>query len=384
MIPEGGFIDLRLNRQEGQNQDSFWPSFTDIMTVVVMIFMISMVVLLQRNIDLVNQLRATMEAERSAIELARSTGEEKEGLALRLIAAENELSMLRVRLMQMEEERQSQVATIGGQTDSIARLQAEKDNLTLRQKQLTAEKFALEQRLKMANTTIAAQQQNLDALQQDLDSTQQQLASSQQQLSSSQQQLSSSQAQLTNTQQQLRAYQQQLASAQENITTIQGERDTIEQQYSGLHERFGEQSLELAEVRNLEQRSIRELSIVKGDYDKLRVKYNKLVRPARSPQGRYLVSLRYTKTDSGELLIEYLNDNEGGYRPITQVALEQQLDKLKSEQTDGLYIKVIFPENSGLSYSEAWNFQSHLNGKYDYYYQDGGPEAVPIPDVPGE
>ncbi len=51
MNPDEGFVDLRLNRQEGQNQDSFWPSFTDIMTVIVMIFLIAMVILLLRTKD---------------------------------------------------------------------------------------------------------------------------------------------------------------------------------------------------------------------------------------------------------------------------------------------------------------------------------------------
>ena len=33
------FIDLRLNRGAGQaTEESFWPSFTDIMMVIVMIF----------------------------------------------------------------------------------------------------------------------------------------------------------------------------------------------------------------------------------------------------------------------------------------------------------------------------------------------------------
>ncbi|MEJ1353370.1 MAG: hypothetical protein RPU52_12800 [Candidatus Sedimenticola sp. (ex Thyasira tokunagai)] len=377
MNPQGSFIDLRLNRQDGQNQDSFWPSFTDIMTVIVMIFMISMVVLLLRNIELVNQLRATMEAERTAIELARSTGEEKEDLALRLIAAENELSMMRVRLMQMEEQRQTQVSTIGSQSDTITQLQAAKENLELRQKQLSAEKFALEQRLKRANTTIAAQQQNLDTLQQNLESTQQQLASSQQQLTSSQEQL-------TNTQQQLRNYQQQLATLKADLSTVEGERDTVEEQLSGLQVRLSEQSLELAEVKNLGQRSVRELSMLKSDYDALRVKYNKLVRPARSPQGHYLVSVRYTKSEAGKLLIEYQTEEAPGYSPVSLVTLEQHLDQLKKEKSNGLYIKLIFPEKSGLSHAEAWNFQSRLNRKYDYYYQDGGPAAVPIPDAPGE
>ncbi len=71
------FTDLRLNKQEGQVNESFWPSFTDIMTTVVMIFLIAMVVLIGRNLELMEKLRSTMEAERIAAELARATGEEK-------------------------------------------------------------------------------------------------------------------------------------------------------------------------------------------------------------------------------------------------------------------------------------------------------------------
>mgnify|MGYP006950044336 CR=1 FL=1 len=57
------FIDLRSGNL---SSESFWPSFTDIMTVIVMIFLLAMVVLLIKNMELVNELRATMEAERNA------------------------------------------------------------------------------------------------------------------------------------------------------------------------------------------------------------------------------------------------------------------------------------------------------------------------------
>ena len=50
----------------GMGSDSFWPSFTDIMMVVVMIFMIASTVLMLRNWELVQKLRATIEAEHAA------------------------------------------------------------------------------------------------------------------------------------------------------------------------------------------------------------------------------------------------------------------------------------------------------------------------------
>ncbi len=77
MNQDQGFVDLRLNRQEGQTEEGFWPSFTDIMMVVVMIFLMAMVILLIRNMELVDQLRATMDAEREAAALAQATGKEK-------------------------------------------------------------------------------------------------------------------------------------------------------------------------------------------------------------------------------------------------------------------------------------------------------------------
>ena len=55
-MSSGDFIDLRLNREGEDHNESFWPSFTDIMTVIVMIFLLAMVVLLVRNMELVNEL----------------------------------------------------------------------------------------------------------------------------------------------------------------------------------------------------------------------------------------------------------------------------------------------------------------------------------------
>lgn len=378
MSSDGGFIDLRLNRQEGMNQESFWPSFTDIMTVIVMIFMVSFVVLLMRNIELVNQLRATMEAERMAQELARTTGEQKEGLALKLIATENELSMLRIRLMQMDEQSKRQISTIGTQTEDIATLQAAKEALTLRQDQLLSENYTLGQRLKRASTTINSQQQNLETLQQNLDSTQQQLAGSQQQLINSRQQLSNSQQQLENSQ-------QQLAAVQVDLASLEQEHDSVQQQLTSLQATYGLQSLELLELKTTERRYGRQINTLQGEFDELKLKYNKLIRPARSPEGHYLVEVRYTKS-GGRLIIEYQTADKPGYSTVSQANLENQLDKLLKIRKEGLYIKLIFPEKSGLSFNEAWGFTSRLQGKYDYYSQEGGDDPVPVavPAIRGE
>ncbi|MET0048446.1 MAG: hypothetical protein ABW066_11730 [Sedimenticola sp.] len=343
MLPNSSFTDLRLNRQDGQNQESFWPSFTDIMTVIVMIFMIAMVILLLRNIELVNQLRATMAAERSAMELARTTGEEKESLALKLIDTENKLSMLQIKMMRLEEMSQQQDVTIGNQDVEISRLIAEKEDLTLHRDQLAAENYTLGEKLKRSQTQINTLQQNYNTIQQNYNITQQLLAETQ--------------TALTGMKAQVEAIQQQLASLQDRYTT---------------------QSEELQQEKTTGRQTILELSSLRGEYRELKIKYDRLVRPARSPEGRYLVEVRYSKVD-GQFLIDAKTQDEAGFSRISQQVLEQKLSQLKAVQSDGLYIKVIFPENSGLSFNEAWSFTNNLHNSFDYYYQDDAPGMIPLP-----
>lgn len=349
MNPDNSFVDLRLNRQDGQNQESFWPSFTDIMTVIVMIFVIAMVVLLLRNIELVKQLRATMEAERAAVELAKTTGEEKESLALKLFAAENDISMLRMRLMQLEEQRTEQAGTIDIQQRDIVRLQAEREALQLLRDQLNAENFTLTQRLEKRDALIDQQQQNLEELQQTLLSAQQELS----------------------------RFQEEIASAHSALNTLESNYAAVKEQLAQLQQRYSNQAGELVAARVAEQERGQQLRNLQSDFEQLKVKYEKLIRPARSPAGRYLVEVRYTKP-AQRILVEYQTEESPGYQPVSQEQLEAELDRLKKQHTQGLYIKVIFPEQSGLSFSEAWSLTSQLHSKYDYYFQGGGPELVPV------
>ncbi len=334
MTGDSGFIDLRLNRQEQQNQESFWPSFTDIMTVVVMIFMIAMVVLLLRNMELVRQLRATMEAERSAMELARSTGQEKDSLAVKLITAENELSMLRIKLMQLEEQRQQQRNTIGLQIGEISDLQAAKELLTLRNEQLAAEKYSLNQRLERAEASSETLRQELAAVRQDLDGA--------------------------------RA---QLSGLVSDLNQLQDLQQNTLQQLADLRQRYGDQSQELQAAKGLQRRSGQQLNTLRGEYNELKVKYDELVRPARTPEGRYLVEVRYSKRD-GKFRIEYSTADQPVFRRISRDKLDSALAALKATRPEGLYIKIIFPDSSGLTFNEAWSFTSDLHSRYDYYSQD--------------
>ncbi len=328
MSSENGFVNLRLNHEgDSSGNESFWPSFTDIMTVIVMIFLIALVILLMRNIDLVQKLRNTMEAERMAAELARTTGEEKESLSIRLINTENELSDLRLQLMKMQEIRANQLAMIKDQMNKLSALTSERDKLDLDKTRL---------------------QQLLDEINADNEK------------------LSLDKSQLEN---RLLLSNDQLAQIQLALESLKTKQDQTQNQLSALQSDFMDKEAELEQAQSYISMSDEQLALLQGDYDDLKVKYDKLVRPARTAAGKHVVEVRYTKND-GKYLIGVKTPENTSFKAIQLGALDKMLTELKKQYPNKLYIKVIFPENSGLSYSEAWEFTSRLHKKYDYYFQE--------------
>lgn len=334
MTSESGFVDLRLNQQEGQGNESFWPSFTDIMTVIVMIFLIAMVVLLMRNIELVKELRSTMEAERLAWELARATGAEKATLSSQLHAAQEQVSALRLQIMRLQERNFAHENTIAEQQTTIA---GQRTQLT----DLTAERDALNRQ----NLQLSVDRENLEV----------ELEGAQIQLQAAEKYRANLEANVARLEQNLDATQAQSTSAQQRVSELQ--REVVEQQ------RQLEASL------NARRAVDRKYQTLTGEFDELKVAYNKLIRPARSPEGRRLVEVRYWK-QGGTLQIAYREGGNGTFEQITREALDQRLAHLRDRSDEGLYVKVIFPEDSGLSYNEAFGFTSHLHRKYDYYFQE--------------
>ncbi|MCU7814503.1 MAG: hypothetical protein KZQ89_03700 [Candidatus Thiodiazotropha sp. (ex Lucinoma kastoroae)] len=326
MHMDDSFIDLRLNSQGSQGDDSFWPSFTDIMTVIVMIFLLAMVILLLRNMELLSQLRTTMEAEQQAVELARTTGEENETLEERLIAREHEITMLRMELMQLREQSEEQEAAITSQRFQISNLSRERDELDnkanlLSQERnlLTTQMTRLTQETTRLQSQISEANRNIEGLTVDLE--------------------------------------------QANARQVTTQQD-LEQLRLSL--RTKDQELLAALARN--QESDEQLVDLKQDYSTLKIQYNKLLRPARTAKGKTLAEVRYTKSGKN-YRIEYKGPGDSGFKTISRNKLEQNLTRLK-DRDNNLYIKVIIPKKSGLSYNEAWSFTNHMHRKYDYYYQE--------------
>ncbi len=290
MSSQGSFSDLRLNQQsEGEN---FWPSFTDIMMVIVMIFLLAMVILITRNMELVHQLQSSLHAEQEATQQVQSTSQQNSQLNQRVQAAEKEANMLRLKLMDLSDEHQHSIA-------QLTQLQDHYTSLQHQQHQLQQEKI-----------TLTTQQQQLN--QQLLDANQSYLA-----------------------------LQHQWQSQQQDIVTFQQSHDS-----------------DLETIQKL-----------KATYAGLEKKYQHLIRPARSSKGRFVVQVRYQKVHD-TLNISIKSPQDKVFIPVSGSAMHKRLSAMKQAYPHKLYVKIIFPEHSGLSYNEAWKITESLLRMYDYYYQD--------------
>lgn len=310
---EEGFVDLRRNTLAVGGEGSFWPSFTDIMMVVVMIFMIASTVLVLRNWDLVRELRATLESERKAEELARSATETSATLEEQLARIRKEAADLRARLQQAEELNSKTTRQLNQQAQRLLALEADKQ-------QLTASLEQTQRTLRQRNDELAGSR---------LEATQ-----------------------LAETRDLLKTRLQQAVE----------ERDRLEAENA-------DQAAQLAEVQHQRTLSEQQLVSLQGEYDEIRIKYDKLVKPARSPSGKHVVAVRYWKEGKYyQIRLKDADDDE--YQAVSRQELHDRLAALKDKYADDLYVKVIIPDDSGLSYSEAWNFTFGILKKYDYYHQE--------------
>lgn len=333
-MSQDGFTDLRLNNGGTELQEGFWPSFTDIMTVVVMIFLISMVVLLVRNMELVNQLRATMEAERVAAELARATGEEKDSLSVALHDAEERLQSMQLEIMRLQDKGLESEKLIAQQLRAITGLTNQRDDLTKQAAQLSMLRERLE-------ADVSKRQSQLEETRAQLDDKQLKLTGAQRAITSLEETVADLRSRYTASQEQSERLQQTLDEQRDTIEAAQLSQQEMERRYLVLNE----------------------------DFDELKVKYDKLIRPARSPAGRYLIEVRYWK-ESGGYQLSWREGGSGTFQSVSRKQLDNILSRLAREKQNGLYVKVIFPENSGLSYNEAWELTSHLHNNYDYYFKE--------------
>ena len=69
-------------------------------------------------------------------------------------------------------------------------------------------------------------------------------------------------------------------------------------------------------------------------------------------------------------IIRYKQPGDSGFTNLVLSEVEKRLSRLKAQKGKDLYVQIIIPQDSGLTYNEAWDFMRKLLVKYDYYYQD--------------
>lgn len=307
------FIDLRQNHLSESSGASFWPSFTDIMMVIVMIFMLASTVLILRNYELVEELRATMAAEKEASEEARVATQTNVTLEEQIDQAQQYISELRMQIMQQNEANKLQnqmLAERDARIEELVRVAAE-------QYELLQQKIVI---ISQAETDLADERLKSDKL---VDELQLKLS--------------------------------ELRELNQRIVIIDAQNREQQKQLSDMELQF--------------KNSNQQLILVRGDYDQLKVKYDKLVKPARTTKGKYVVDIRYEKLKSGEKRIQLKLPGWDGFKTVSYKELHQQLGNLMKSHPKSLYTKIIIPEVSGLSYIEAWDFMKEILDKYDYYSQ---------------
>jgi chromosome segregation ATPase len=290
------FVDLR---SEHLSSESFWPSFTDIMMVVVIIFLLTSMLLMVKNWELLDQLRNSMAAEEKAVKIIDNTSKENATLEEQLAQAQNEVSMLRMQLMQASEKTNALNVELENKDKQIVIVLSDNE-------QLKNSLSKNENKISSLSSQISAMESNLAQLNIDV-------------------------AQKETT----------LEEERQKIIIITQERDTQSRQLSALEDDFGS----------------------------LKVKYDKLIKPARTAKGKYVVSVNYERID-GKVRIRFKDSDDENYSVVTEKQLNSKLSKLKQKYPKKLYIKIVIPKESGLTYNEAWTFMKDLLDKYDYYAEE--------------
>lgn len=123
-----------------------------------------------------------------------------------------------------------------------------------------------------------------------------------------------------------------------------------------------------ADLRAESNRLIANSNNLKEEYSQLRIKYEKLIKPARTSKGKKVVEIVYQKIANTKT-ISIKSPGSSKSINVSEKTLHRTLSGLKKKYPNKLYVKIIFPKDSFISHKEAWEFTINLLELYDYYYQ---------------
>jgi len=306
-----GFNDLRVNRDNQASDNTMWPSFTDIMTVILMVFMLTMVVVIIKNADLINQIRLSRSLQAESEQQLLNNVQVLADLRLRNDDLEEAIRSSRMEIILLSDEMQRLDANLRVKAAAIARLSGEKEELQENLRLI---------RMRMAEKDL------------------------------------------------------ELENAQVMIGGIRDEAERVNRELSlQLAELLSQlEANEMAMLVLSDEKTDLELALARQrqDFSSLEDKYLKLVRPARSSEGKQVVAVQMVKRNGkATYLIKDLGKSR--WRPMSRSKIFVRLGELKEEYGSDLYVKVVIPDNGGWSYNEAWDFTKNVLSQFDYYYAEG-------------
>jgi len=361
-----------IGSQDHLSSDSFWPSFTDTMMVIVMIFLFATSILIVRNYHLVAELQNSLAAEQRAAEVIETTSLANESLEIRLNNVETQIESATQENATLEER-----LTNYEQENSLLRLQILAKNERLKRAKLEkVQQQKLLDKLSQQNSLMLSSIKDQDRQLKDKALSIQTLNTEKTQFKNDLNILKSQfSIQKVKLEDQLSA--QTILANQLNdrnsilnsqLSTLQASYDASNAKFEQLSKENTDTHLSLNLLKEEREQYNQELLTLKGDYEVVKAKYQKLIKPARSAKGKYIAEVHYIKSDNKNL-IRYKEPADAKYAELTLKQVENKLNRLKLKYGNELYVKIIIPKNSGLTYNEAWSFMKGLLDKYDYYYQ---------------
>ena len=268
------------------HEENFWPSFTDVMMVVVIVFLLSSTVAILHNWDLARQVRETQTLEQKARERAQAAQERALDLDMNQALLQLELG------------------------DALSQMELLHRGLLTKTERLEES----EKEIALARLALVDRETRLLSAQRE----------------------------------------RELLDVQREIARMQQENQLRERQFVEIE----------AEQRQTQE----ELELLQQEYDQMSEKYTALVRPARSSLGKAVVAVRYQKVGGSPSFMLRLPTG-GAFQEVTEDVMHDRLTRLKQEHGEELFVRVVIPTDSELSYQEAWQFSIDMLERYDYYYQ---------------
>ena len=466
MSAGNNFVDLRMANAgiAGDSEDSVWPAFTDIMTVVLMIFLMSLVAFLIRNTQLVDELQTTLIEKDQISQKAFLSAEQNTALLTQLALVRERILSLQSSLQTVIGTKDQLKQTLEQREQAVRDLETEIALLTRLRDQLSNSNSDLFKQLDLNSLALAQTEQTLGKTQKSLTQTEQTLDKTQLTLTLTKLDLAEMQSEYTKNRntlnekislllaakaglivakekgvqalsesekarlelnrqvitlsEQLRMIDEKIdrqTSKNENLTTRLEDQNVIMAGLSIGKEELEQKLKEMAdnlsklrelyEIRGLVVSDLRasittgqlEFKSLQEEYDSLDEQFRELIRPARSPAGKYVVQVYFSKqkgvtaypinkppqgetriTTVGELVAQQERQNiyrirepeQDSPQVVSLSELHSRLAELKTEHKQALYTKIIIADNSGIEFFDAWRFTKNILSKYDYYSSD--------------